>query len=53
MIDLNREYLRRLTELPTSAVARFNEEIEKIEKHRRSRTTAAPAPRRRAARAKT
>jgi len=52
MVDLNREYLRGLTELPTSAVKRFNEEIEAIEKHRRSRSAAAAPPRRRAARPK-
>jgi hypothetical protein len=48
LTDLNREYLRKLTELPTVAVERFNEEMEKIEKQRRP----AAAPRRRAANAK-
>ncbi len=52
MIDLNREYLRQLTELPASAVERFSEEIEKIEKHRRSRPGTAPVRKRRATKAK-
>jgi hypothetical protein len=34
MVDLNREYLRKLTELPTVAVERFNEDIKEIERHR-------------------
>jgi hypothetical protein len=46
LTDLNREYLRKLTELPTVAVERFNEEIEKQNKPGRA------APRRRAAKAK-
>jgi len=51
--DLNREYLRKLTEIPTIAVERFNEEIENIRTHRKRGTASATQPRRRAARAKT
>lgn len=52
MTDLGRGYLRELTELPTTAVAHFNQEIEKIEKHRTSASGKPAKPRRRAARAK-
>lgn len=34
MVDLNREYLRRLTELPSLTAEQFEKEIEKIESHR-------------------
>jgi hypothetical protein len=44
MTDLNRKYLRQLTDLPEVAVKRFNEEVANIETLR--------APRRRAGRAK-
>lgn len=49
LTDLNREYLRKLTELPTVAVKQFNEELERI--HGRGTRSAAP-PRKRAAKAK-
>ena len=45
MVEHSRQYLRRLTEHPNSAITRFNEEIEKIEEHRRSRTGEAAAKR--------
>jgi hypothetical protein len=38
MVDLNREYLRKLTELPAAAADRFDEEIKKIDSDR-SRAT--------------
>lgn len=34
MVDLNREYLRKLTELPSLTAEQFDKEIEKIESHR-------------------
>jgi hypothetical protein len=53
MIDLNREYLRRLTEVPTSAVTRFNEELAKIDEQRKARADCPPdEARQRQARAK-
>jgi hypothetical protein len=52
MIDLNREYLRQLTEVPTSAVTRFNEELTKIEEQRKARAECSDEERNRAARAK-
>jgi hypothetical protein len=53
MVDLNREYLRRVTELPNTAVQRFNEEIAKIEQQRTGTDTGGStvgkaAPKRRA-----
>jgi hypothetical protein len=42
MVDLNREYLRRLTEVPTSAVTRFTEELAKIEQQRKARADCPP-----------
>jgi hypothetical protein len=44
MLDLNREYLRTLTELPATTVKRFNEEIEQIARRPRTREQAQPQP---------
>lgn len=45
MVDLNREYLRRLTELPSLTADRFEKEIKKIESDR-SRSTRSKKSRR-------